>query len=299
MTGDTPSAARTSLNPEEPSCRTSAAHPIQPSTPKPTGSFVLLQTAPPSRRGRPVHRVSTDTTRTASLVYAGLWMLPVTRHPSPVTRHPSDRLAAALILASWSDPEGLLRLAAWAEQPETLPPGAAAGGYDMFPNADLTMHHMADALSMSLLMEDEGDEISPVVRAAQRRLAVALLGRFDRDFFAFVLSEAVDQNAGFRAGIVDEIRAAVTAAMDALLRGDRLPFQLAWQTLDLLSTLFAVDESAGLDQAERLVPVAAQDGRLEGTFRGELGGRAGDRPGRLLRALDDEVRRYGGAMRND
>ncbi len=222
--------------------------------------------------------------------------IPGLRRMLDTARRPFDRLGAATLLAFWGDPAGLHQLAAWAEQPDTLPPGAATGGYDMFPNADLTMYHMADALSTSLLMEDEGDEISPAVRAAQRRLAVALLGRFDRDFFAFVLSEAVDQNLGFRAGIVDEIRAAVTAAVDALLRGDRLPFQLGWQTLDLLSTLFAVDESAGLDQAERLVPVAAQDGRLEGMLRGTLRRRSGDRPGRLLRALDDEVRRCGGEV---
>lgn len=200
------------------------------------------------------------------------------------TGGPSDRIDAARLLALSGDPAGLLQLAGWASDPVTIPPYDAAGSaaHDRYPNADLTFLGFAQALELSFWREDGGAEL----RAAQRRLAAALLGRLHCELLDPCLADAFAADETFPAELPGELRAATVAAVDTLEAGTRLPFLLEPQTLSVLRHLFAVDVDAGLDQAERLVPFVIQDDLWASVVRHLLVACDGPRARAVLARLD-------------
>jgi hypothetical protein len=164
---------------------------------------------------------------------------------------PAHRLYACVMLASWGVPEGVHTLILWAGDPDSVPWAAQPVTYDRHFGVDSAFEMLADAIRVAGEL-DRHDEIDLLRSDAVR----ALLGIYDRVYFARALMVVLDIDRALAASVEAAIALAVDRSV-AAAQAEALPFDMATQAAFLLGPLASLDDTHAARAAEALLAAHA------------------------------------------
>ena len=168
---------------------------------------------------------------------------------------PEHRLFACVMLASWGVEEGFLTLIQWARHPEAVPWVEDPVTYDRHYGVDGAFEMLADAIQVAGDIEGR-EKVEPLRREATR----ALLGIYDRVYFARALMVLLDIDRALAASVREEIASAVGRAVDA--SGEPgVAFDMAAQAAFLLGPLASLDDERAAAAAEMLISMHSEKSR--------------------------------------
>ncbi len=160
---------------------------------------------------------------------------------------PDRRLYACVMLASWGVPEGMEMLIEWARDPHATPWAGEPVTYDRHFGADAAFEMLADAVRVA------GD-VEGGSRLAELRLQAiqALLGIYDRVYFARVPALVLELDTEAAGLVADDIGAAVDNAVVASQSAETA-FDMPTQAAFLLGPLAVLDDEHAARAAETLL----------------------------------------------
>lgn len=201
------------------------------------------------------------------------------------------RVLAAELLLQEADPVGLAQLIEWASSPDQVPWAVPPGRPPLNPHrhmgVDVSFEFLGDGLARSFLEEEQAPEVQVLqleaLKALLRLAPTHWLG--SRVVSAIVLGEDLHDPL-FATQLRDELRAAVTESVRRLRKGPPPKFDLDLQTIELLTFLVRLDDTAAAEAAEGLIEVLADDPQRLRDLRQALDGDAGPRTEAVRDRLD-------------